>query len=79
LRDILAAQRSQIANSQRIIDDLTKTVEVQAADSKLYRQHLAEWKQEGTAFSLTKIIRALTLAGIVLLLAYVVFFGMKIH
>jgi hypothetical protein len=73
----VATQRVQIALSQRIIDDLIKTVDASAADSELYRKAVAEWKEKGDVSHWVSIIRAIIAAGVVLLLGYVVLFGLK--
>jgi hypothetical protein len=75
LRDILATQRAQIAISQRIIDDLMKTVDAYSADSELYRKGVAEWKEKSDVSGWVSAIRAITAAGVVVLLGYVIMFG----
>lgn len=76
LRDILATQREHLAFSQRIAEDQKTTMNAYLADSALYRENSAEWKLKHTASHWAMVIRAITLAGVVALLAYVVLFGL---
>lgn len=75
LRDILATQREQLALSQRNAEENATTKNAYAADSTLYHQSIEEWQVNSSAFRWADIIRATTMAGVVLLLGYVVFFG----
>jgi hypothetical protein len=75
LRDILATQREQVASSQRVIENLIKTVDAYAADSELYRKRVAEWKEKSDVAHWVTAIRAITAVGVVLLLGYVIIFG----
>ena len=79
LRDILATQREQLALSQRIAEGQRTQMEAYDADSALYRQKSAEWQLNSKASRWAVIIRAVTLAGVVLLLGYVVLFGLHSH
>ena len=76
LRDILATQREQLVLSQRLAEDQKKLLDSYAADSASYRQSIAEWKLNNTASRWANVIRVLTMAGIVILLGYVVLFGL---
>jgi hypothetical protein len=79
LRDILKTQREQLALSQRIADDQTKILDAYAADSDSYRQTVADWQSQNIVSNWATIIRVVTMVGIVLVLGYVVIYGLHTH
>jgi hypothetical protein len=76
LRDILATQREQLAHSQRISEGQIAGAEAYASNSELYKKNAEEWKMRHMAFRRAAVIRAITMLGVVMLLGYVILFGL---
>ncbi len=76
LRDILATQREQLALYQHVAEDQKAQLSIYTANSSLYRESLSEWQLKERASRWATVIRAVTLAGVVFLIGYVVLFGL---
>jgi hypothetical protein len=76
LRDILAVQREQLTLSQRISEDQIASNKAFASSNDSYRENVAEWKMKHVASRWAAVLRAITMAGVVILLGYVILFGL---
>ena len=76
LRDILAVQREQLALSQRISEGQIASAEAYISNSDLYKKNAEEWKMKHVASRWAAVMRAITMVGVVMLLGYVILFGM---
>ena len=76
LRDILAVQREQLALSQRISEGQIASAEAYASNSDLYKKNGEEWRMKHVASRWAAVMRAITMVGVVMLLGYVILFGL---
>jgi hypothetical protein len=61
---------------QSVAEDQKAQLSAYTANSSLYRDSLSEWQLKERALRWALLIRAITLAGVVLLIGYVLLFGL---